>query len=112
MYLICDGLARLLAPILPVTADDLWRYLPGTRAESVHLDTFQSVDGFGDSHLADTWAGLLAVRETVNAALEEKRNRGAADREDCVEGDLGSGGALAPDHGEHGHACPGVIILD
>ena len=29
MYLICDGLARLLAPILPVTADDLWRHLPG-----------------------------------------------------------------------------------
>ena len=25
MYVICDGLARLLAPILPVTADDLWR---------------------------------------------------------------------------------------
>ena len=25
MYLMCDGLARLLAPILPVTADELWR---------------------------------------------------------------------------------------
>ncbi len=30
MYLIADGLARLLAPILPVTADELWRHLPGT----------------------------------------------------------------------------------
>jgi isoleucyl-tRNA synthetase len=29
MYALCDGLARLLAPILPVTADDLWRYMPG-----------------------------------------------------------------------------------
>ena len=31
MYLICDGLARLLAPILPVTADELWRHMPGRR---------------------------------------------------------------------------------
>jgi isoleucyl-tRNA synthetase len=35
--LMADGLARLLAPILPVTADELWRHLPGQRArESVH----------------------------------------------------------------------------
>ena len=26
----CDGLARLIAPILPVTAEDLWRHMPGT----------------------------------------------------------------------------------
>jgi isoleucyl-tRNA synthetase len=73
MYLICDGLARLLAPILPVTADDLWRYLPGSRAESVHLETFQPVDGFADRQLADAWGKLLEVRSLVTAALEEKR---------------------------------------
>jgi len=73
MYLICDGLARLLAPILPVTADDLWRYLPGSRSESVHLQAFQSVDGFADRSVAEAWTRLLAVRETVNAALEGKR---------------------------------------
>ena len=33
MYLIADGLSRLLAPILPFTADELWRHLPGTRAD-------------------------------------------------------------------------------
>src|SRR5687768_9956289 len=36
MYMMSDGLARLLAPILPVTADDLWRHMPGDRGESVH----------------------------------------------------------------------------
>ena len=40
MYIICDGLARLLAPILPVTADDLWRHLPAQRGDSVHLADF------------------------------------------------------------------------
>ena len=43
MYLMCDGLARLLAPILPVTADDLWRYMPGQRIGSVHLEEFPAV---------------------------------------------------------------------
>ena len=40
MYLIADGLTRLLAPILPVTTEELWRHLPGTREESVHLAEF------------------------------------------------------------------------
>ena len=73
MAIICDGLARLLAPILPVTADDLWRHLPGRRCESVHLEDFPTVDHLRDASIAGTWERLLVVRETVNAALEEKR---------------------------------------
>ena len=73
MYLICDGLARLLAPILPVTADDLWRNIPGKRSQSVHLEDFPAVADFEDRALLSTWERLLEVRETVNAALEEKR---------------------------------------
>src|SRR5207237_10589895 len=44
MYTICDGLARLIAPILPVTADTLWQHLPGPRSPSVHLETFPQAD--------------------------------------------------------------------
>ena len=39
MYLIADGLTRLAAPILSFTADELWRFLPGARDESVHMAT-------------------------------------------------------------------------
>jgi isoleucyl-tRNA synthetase len=73
MYLICDGLARLLAPILPITADDLWRHLPGARSVSVHLETFTPVDLYVDRDLMQTWERLMRVREDVNAALEQKR---------------------------------------
>jgi isoleucyl-tRNA synthetase len=73
MYVICDGLARLLAPILPVTADDLWRHIPGRRADSVHLEELPKVEGYLDAPLLKTWASLLEVREQVNAALEQKR---------------------------------------
>ena len=73
MYVICDGLARLLAPILPVTADDLWRYLPGEGSQSIHLEDFPDPARLVNSDLIGVWERLLAVRETVNAALEEKR---------------------------------------
>ncbi len=40
MFIIVDGLARLLAPVLSVTMDELWRMLPGEREESVHMALF------------------------------------------------------------------------
>ena len=73
MYLISEGLARLLAPILPVTADQLWHHIPGRRSGSIHLEEFPKVEAYSDAPLLKTWEALLDVRETVNAALEEKR---------------------------------------
>jgi isoleucyl-tRNA synthetase len=73
MYLISEGLARLMAPILPATADDLWRHIPGARSSSVHLEDFPKVDGLVDRAVLDTWQRLLDVRQQVNAALEQKR---------------------------------------
>jgi len=73
MYIICDGLARLLAPILPVTADTLWQHMPGQRSVSVHLEDFPVTEPFQDADLLSTWSRLLEVRQMVLAALEEKR---------------------------------------
>ncbi len=76
MYIIADGLARLLAPILPVTAEEMWTHLPGTRTESVHLSEFPAapdVERLPDSQLARRWDRLLAVRDEVNRALEVAR---------------------------------------
>jgi isoleucyl-tRNA synthetase len=73
MYLMCDGLARLMAPILPVTADDLWRNMPGQRSASVHLEEFPKVDHLQAPDIVSVWDRLMEVRNQVNAALEEKR---------------------------------------
>jgi isoleucyl-tRNA synthetase len=73
MYLMADGLARLLAPILPVTADELWRFLPGRRSASVHLEEFTDPAPFVDRELLASWDRVMAVRDQVNAALEEQR---------------------------------------
>jgi isoleucyl-tRNA synthetase len=73
MYLIADGLARLLAPILPVTADQIWRFLPGPRTASVHLEDFPEVSCFIDPDLLAKWARMMQIRDQVNAALEDRR---------------------------------------
>jgi isoleucyl-tRNA synthetase len=76
MYLMADGLARLLAPILPVTADEMWKHLPGTREESVHLAEFPpaaALAALADDSLIARWERLLTVRDEVNRALEAAR---------------------------------------
>jgi isoleucyl-tRNA synthetase len=78
MYTIADGLVRLLAPILPVTSDELWRHLPGDRLPSVHLAEFPSVHELAalrDPGLQQRWEVLLDARYAVNAKLEERREQ-------------------------------------
>jgi isoleucyl-tRNA synthetase len=76
MYLMADGLVRLIAPVLPVTADELWRHLPGTREPSVHLARFpDGLDRLADWDLVGRWHRLIAVRDTVNAAIEAQRQQ-------------------------------------
>jgi isoleucyl-tRNA synthetase len=76
MYVMADGLARLLAPILPVTAEEMWKHLPGTREASVHMAEFPAagdLQKWRDDALVERWEGLIGIRNTVNAALELKR---------------------------------------
>jgi isoleucyl-tRNA synthetase len=76
MYLMADGLTRLMAPILSFTADELWRYLPGPREESVHIAVFpteQDLLALVDRDLVERWDRLVAVRERVVAQIEPLR---------------------------------------
>ena len=76
MYVMADGLARLLAPILPVTAEEMWRHLPGEREASVHIAEFPAaadLQKWRDDALVKRWEQLIEIRNTVNAALELKR---------------------------------------
>jgi isoleucyl-tRNA synthetase len=76
MYVMAEGLARLMAPILPFTADELWRFVPGTREESVHLALFPGeaeLSAAPDAELLERWTKLLAIREEVLAEIEPLR---------------------------------------
>jgi isoleucyl-tRNA synthetase len=75
-YVMADGLTRLLAPILSFTADELWRFLPGPREESVHMAVFPTaaeVGALADPDLVERWNRLTALREQVLAAIEPLR---------------------------------------
>ena len=76
MFLIADGLTRLMAPILSFTADELWRYLPGARDNSVHLAVFPTeaeLAALYDRDRLERWARLIALREQVVAEIEPLR---------------------------------------
>jgi isoleucyl-tRNA synthetase len=76
MHIMANGLTRLVAPILPVTADQLWESLPGAKEESVHLAIFPAVAdlaSLGDSALVEKWERLVALRERVLAEIEPLR---------------------------------------
>jgi isoleucyl-tRNA synthetase len=71
-----DGLTRLMAPILSFTADELWRFLPGKREESVHMALFPTVeqlDAFANAELIERWQRLIDLREQVLAEIEPLR---------------------------------------
>jgi isoleucyl-tRNA synthetase len=76
---IADSLARLLAPILVFTADEIWENLPpssddNARLVSVHLAEFPAPQGdAADAELLRRWAQLFEVRDAALRALEEAR---------------------------------------
>ena len=74
MSIMADGLARLIAPILPMTADELWRFLPGSRDESVHLADFPTgLETLLDPALTERWQRLMQLRDAVNVEIERLR---------------------------------------
>jgi isoleucyl-tRNA synthetase len=76
MYTIVDGLARLMAPVLPVTAEQLWKVLPGAREASVHVALFPegaALEALTDSGLSDDWQKLRLLRDQANVEIERQR---------------------------------------
>ncbi|HEY7545135.1 MAG TPA: class I tRNA ligase family protein, partial [Blastocatellia bacterium] len=73
LYEISDRFARLLAPILSFTADEIWENIPARREMSVHLAEFPEAAEI-DRELMARWEKLFGIRSTVQKALEEKRN--------------------------------------
>jgi isoleucyl-tRNA synthetase len=74
LYEIVSQFARLLAPVLAFTEDEIWESLPGEREPSVHLAEFPDAEAReGDAELLARWGRLLEARSAVQKALEEKR---------------------------------------
>jgi isoleucyl-tRNA synthetase len=80
MFHISEALVRWLAPILSFTADEIWQYLPGQRAESVFLTTwYEDLAPLAASARMSQqyWDKIQSIRAAVNKELENQRNAGA-----------------------------------
>ncbi len=75
LYRIVDALARMLAPILVFTADEIWENLPAgeDRHEFVHLALLPDASETANDALRENWDRLFAIRDKVLQTLEEAR---------------------------------------
>jgi isoleucyl-tRNA synthetase len=72
LYTVLETLARVLAPLAPLTAEEIWRGLTGER--SVHLVDWPSASEWPvDPQLVST---MDAVRDVCSAALSLRKARG------------------------------------
>jgi isoleucyl-tRNA synthetase len=86
MWHIAEAMVRWLAPILSFTAEEIWRELPGARAESVFLSMWHELPvmaaagagatGTAAAVAAIDWPALIALRTDVARELERLRVAG------------------------------------
>lgn len=78
MYRILSAVARLAAPIISFTAEEIWQFMPHSASddkESVFLNTMPEKSGIEFSaEFVEKWSFIYAARESANKALEEARN--------------------------------------
>ncbi len=79
IWKISSALARLAAPILVFTMEEIWKHLPKTSgyAESVHIAQFPEARDFQtglDTSVAADWESLAKIRGEALKALEAARN--------------------------------------
>ncbi|MFH2093000.1 MAG: isoleucine--tRNA ligase [Pseudomonadota bacterium] len=76
MATILNAIVKIMAPILPFTADEIYTHMPLTSdaKQSVHLEAMVKLEPeWEDKALAEKWENILVLRAEVTKALEEAR---------------------------------------
>ena len=79
LYRIASALVRLLAPLLPHTADEAWRALEGEDAECVHMFTFADVDCMRNIPFDERWKQVITSRDQWMREIEKFRQNEGVD---------------------------------
>ena len=72
MYAVAEGLIRMLAPVLPHTADEAWRALKGADSANVVFSHHEVVKFTA----AAGWSAVFTAREAAQKALEDAKATG------------------------------------
>ena len=74
-YDILVKITKLLTPILPHTAEEIWSYLEFEAEEFVQLSELPEAQTFANQEeILDTWSAFMDFRGQAQKALEEARN--------------------------------------
>jgi len=76
MYTILETMARLLAPMLTFTSEEIWLALPkdAKRPASIHMALFPDVNpALLNPELGEKWKTMIAVRGEISKAIETAR---------------------------------------
>ncbi|CZR30130.1 Isoleucine--tRNA ligase [Legionella pneumophila] len=76
MYHMVKAFTIWLAPILSFTAEEIWQTIPGNNSESIFIEHWYDAWPIIDAVNMEDWEQLHIVRDEVNKALEETRQRG------------------------------------
>ncbi len=87
MYLILDGMTRLISPILAYTSEEIWQAMPhDSNADAAHVVLNEMPQSTGiqvSEHFIQTWNRIHSIRDAVKKALElareEKKIRASLD---------------------------------
>ena len=79
VFHIVEAMVRWFAPVLSFTAEEIWKYLPGERADSVFFSEwyeFPEIPKDPDGLDMAYWERVIEVRDVVNKELEALRTSG------------------------------------
>src|SRR5690625_3292984 len=69
-------LVKLISPIIPHTAEEVWEFIPGVEADYVQLTDIPKPEIIYDSSTSkEKWDHFMSVRDDVLKALEEARDK-------------------------------------
>ncbi len=77
MYIILDSLVKMLAPLTCFTAEEIWKYMPKSKKEtvdSVMLTDYPTInEKYENNELRSKWEKITQIKEIVSKKLEEAR---------------------------------------
>ena len=79
LYMILDGMTRMIAPILAFTSQEIWTAMPHADKDDAECVLFNDIPDWSaelalSEEQADKWAKVIALRDDVNKALELARS--------------------------------------
>ena len=79
LFMILDGMTRMLAPILAFTSQEIWTAMPHAEKDDAECVLFNDIPDWSaelalSEEQADKWNRVIALRDDVNKALELARS--------------------------------------